>query len=157
VTLGVAEHLNIDLGPLLDSNDGYITTVPTTSIPRRLVLTANCYHFGGDDKYNFTFILDVLLVPPSFNLRSCFDLYLEPYNPHSRSWYMGTRRLRDNIILLRRFGVTGEHSKCAVDQWDVPEDIRSGPDYRLVVTCPVMRHSSQGSERGLFVQLEMEF
>jgi len=70
---------------------------------------------------------------------------------------MGTRRLRDNIILLRRFGVHAENSTCAVEQWDVPEDIRSGPDYRLVVTCPVMRYSYRGTQRGLHVQLEMEF
>ena len=70
---------------------------------------------------------------------------------------MGTRRLRDNIILLRRFGVRGEYSTCAVDQWDVPEDIRNGPDYRLVVACPVLGHSIKGSEVGLYVQLEMEF
>jgi len=154
----VVEHLNIDLGPLLGTNEGYITTVPTTSIPRRLVLTANCYYFGSDDDRNdFAFLLDVLLVPPDFNVQTCFDLYLEPYNPQSRAWYMGTRRLRDNIILLWRFGVHGKYSKCAVEQWDVPEDVRNGPDYRLVVTCPVMRYSYKGPERGLFVQLEMEF
>jgi len=72
---------------------------------------------------------------------------------------MGTRRLRDNVILLRRFGVQGEQLICAVDQWDVPEDLwNSRPDYyRLVVTCPVIRGSDEGCERGLYIQLEMEF
>jgi len=98
------ENLNIDLGPIYPSGKGQMTTIPITSMPRRLLLTANCYYYGGHtDNYMFSFIVDVLLVPRSFNPHSCFDLYHEPYNPEARGWYMGTRRLRDNIILLRRF------------------------------------------------------
>ncbi|KAH9958493.1 hypothetical protein BC827DRAFT_567449 [Russula dissimulans] len=151
------EHLNVDLGDAFAK--GYMTTVHTPRLPRRLFLTANCYHYGDQDwKWNkFTFIVDVLLVPLSFNAQTCFDLYLEPFNPQSRPAYMGTRRLRDNIILLRKFAVQGEFFTCAVDQFDIPEDLRNRLDYRLVITCPVVNNFSGCTDRGLFFQLEMEF
>ena len=105
--------------------------------------------------------MDVLLVPLSFDVRKCYNLYLEPFNPKSQSWIVGTRRLRDNIIRLRRFAVRGENVTCAAEQCDIPEEIRKRQDYRLVVTCPVYRLHYPGDirdiERGLYVQLEMEF
>ena len=151
------EHLNIDVGDFDESDlsRGHITTVPTARMPRRLLLTANCFVVGGDRK--FAFIVDILLIPPSFNAQTCFDLYLEPYNPQSRDWFMGTRRIRDNVILLRRFGVQGEGLACTAEQCDIPEDIRNASDYRLVVTVPVFHYSIEWDERGLFFHLEMEF
>jgi len=95
-------------------------------MPKRLILVANGYQFGGNHN-NFTFILDVLLVPLSFNVQTCFDLHLEPFCPGSPSWFMGTRRLRDNIILLRKFAVQGNYLTCAADQFDIPEDLRNRP------------------------------
>jgi len=125
-------------------------------MPKRLILVANGYQFGGNHN-NFTFILDVLLVPLSFNVQTCFDLYLEPFCPGSPSWFMGTRRLRDNIILLRKFAVQGNYLTCAADQFDIPEDLRNRPDYRLVITIPVYHYAVPLSDHGLYFQLEMEF
>jgi len=149
---GAVEHLNINVGPV--DERGYIKTVPTARMPRRLLLTANCYVSGADEK--FAFLVDVLLVPLSFNVQTCFDLYLEPFNPQSTRWYMGTRRIRDNIILLRRLGIQGESLVCAAEQCDIPEDIRNRSDYRLVVTIPVAHDTPGWTERGLFIHLEME-
>jgi len=149
------EHLNIDVGSVPRS--GYITTIPSIRMPRRLTLTANCYASGTGSKFNFAFIIDVLLVPLSFNVNTCFDLYLEPFDPASRAWFMGTRRLRDNIISLRRFAVQGELLACAVEQFDIPEDIRDRTDYRLVITCPVFHYTTPCTTRNLYFQLEMEF
>jgi len=150
------EHLNIDVGSV--ALTGYITTIPTIRLPRRLTLTANCYCFGTSAPFNFAFIIDVLLVPLSFNTHTCFDLYLEPFNPASRGWFMGTRRLRDNIISLRRFAVQGELLACAVEQFDIPEDIiRDRTDYRLVITCPVFHYMAACTDRSIHFQLEMEF
>jgi len=141
------------LQPRLRNDRSYNTPAYAT-----VILTANCYHFGGNDNnYKFTFIIDVLLVPLSFNVQTCFDLYLEPFNPGSRTWFMGTRRLRDNIILLRRFAVQGDYMACAAEQCDIPEHIRNRADHRLVVTCPVFHYASECTERGLYFQLEMEF
>jgi len=156
------DHLNIDLGPLaMEGNDGYLATIPTTQLPRRIYLTANCYYFISHDKpCKFAFIIDVLLVPLSFDVRKCSDLYLEPFNPHSQSWYVGTRRLRDNIIRLRRFVVRGEDMTYDVEQCDIPEDIRNRQDYRLAVTCPVYGFFYQPDldvKSHLYVQVEMEF
>jgi hypothetical protein len=154
------EHLNINVQPTRGL--GYVTTVPTIRMPRRLVLTANGYHLN---RGHFAFIVDVLLVPLIFDVRTCFDLYLEPFGPGSPSWFMGSRRLRDNVLLLRRLAVQGTFLICAVEQCDIPEEIRNRADYRLVLTIPVC-HLAAGSgaqgtsaqeERGLFLQLEMEF
>jgi len=160
--IAAVDHLNIDLESVAMKQEGYIATIATTNLPRRLVLTANCY--CCDPKFivcKFAFIIDVLLVPLAFDVRKCFDLYLEPFNPGSQSWYMGLRRLRDNVILLRRFTFRGEDLMCETEQCNISDDIRNRLDYRLVVTSPVFRFHYQGdvinTVRGLYVQLEMEF
>jgi hypothetical protein len=48
-----------------------------------------------------TFVVDVL-VPVSFNMQNCHNLYLDPFHMGIIAQYFGTRSLRDNIILLRR-------------------------------------------------------
>jgi len=104
-------------------------------------------------------MIDVLLVPLSFNAEACFDLYLAPFVPGTEPEYMGTRSPR-NIILLRRISVRGEHATIKAKQWDVPEDIRNRTeDYRLVVTCPALQTVTLKSSAkfGLLLQLEMEF
>jgi len=148
------EHLNIDIDAVAADGRGYMTTVPTIRLPKRLVLMANGYNYGGNPN-NFTFMIDILLVPLSFNVQTWTDLYLEPFNPNQQPWFMGVRRLRDNIILLRRFAAQGEFVACAADQFDIPEDIRNRSGYRLVVTCPVYQYA-KSTEHGLCVQLEME-
>jgi len=117
---------------------------------------ANGYLFGGSHN-DFTFMVDILLVPISFNVQTWTELYLEPFNPAARPWFMGTRRLRDNIILLRRFSAQGAFVACAGDQFDIPEDIRNRSGYRLVITCPVYQYVASYTERSLVFQLEMEF
>jgi len=153
------ENVNIDIGPYYGSKTGFLTTVSTsTPMPKRLLLTANCYYYGGShNNYRFSFIIDVLLVPRSFNAESCYDLYLEPHNPESRHWYMGTRCLRDNIIRLRRFAAQGNYLTCAAEEFDIPEDIRHSSDYRLVLTCPTFHEATGVTVRGLYVQLEIEY
>jgi hypothetical protein len=136
---------------------GHMTVIPTTRIPRRLVLTSNSYLFDSSVGCNlYTFMVDVLLVPLSFNMETCFDLYLAPFTSDTASWYMGTRSPRNNIILLRRIAFHGNHMTMKVKQWDVPEDIRNATDYRLVVTCPALITFSFTNFRVL-LQLEMEF
>jgi hypothetical protein len=140
---------------------GHITVVPIIRIPRRLVLTSNSYLSGNANGSNlYTFMIDVLLVPLSFNVGACFDLYQAPFVPGSVSGYMGTRSPRNSIILLRRISVRGEHATMKVKQWDVPGDIQNATeDYRLVVTCPAL-HTSLFSSSSVFVlllQLEMVF
>ena len=134
---------------------GHITVVPTARIPKRLAVTANCYNFGGDGN-RFSFIVDILLVPLSFDMETCFKLYQNPFKQSSESWYMGTRCLRDNIILLRKFAVQGEYVAYAVEEMDIPEDIRSATNYRLVVTCPALLARTY-TNFGVSLQLEMEF
>ncbi|KAH9958483.1 hypothetical protein BC827DRAFT_1377673 [Russula dissimulans] len=151
------ESLNFDIGPVYNSGKGYITTIASSPMPKRLLLTANCYYYGGGDNYKFSFIVDALLVPLSFYAQSCFDLYSDPYNPEGRGWYMGTRRLRDDIILLRRFAVQGDYLTCAAEHVDIPEAIRKRRDYRLVITCPTFHEATGVNARGLYVQVEMEF
>jgi hypothetical protein len=154
----VVESLNFDIGPVYNSGKGYITTIPSSPMPKRLLLTANCYYYGGNgDNYKFSFIVDALLVPLSFYAQSCFDLYSDPYNPEGRNWYMGTRRLRDDIILLRRFAAQGDYLTCAAEHVDIPEAIRKRRDYRLVITCPTFHEATGVNARGLYVQVEMEF
>jgi len=157
------EHVNIEIASERKYNKqtGHITVIPIIRIPKRLVLTSNSYLYGNSTGNNlYTFMIDVLLVPLSFNAETCFDLYLAPFVPQSESWYMGTRSPRNSIILLRRISVRGEHATIKVKQWDVPEEIRNRTeDYRLVVTCPTLQTASLSSAAkfGLLLQLEMEF
>jgi len=152
------ENVNIDIGPVYASKKGYITIIPTSPMPRRILLTANCYYYGGNnDNYKFSFIIDLLLVPRSFYAESCYDLYQDPYNPEARGWYMGTRSLRNNIIRLRRFAAQGDYLLCAAEQCEVPEELRGRDDYRLILTCPTFHEATGVTARGLYVQLEMEF
>jgi len=151
------ERLNIDVERGYTTQTGHITVVPTTRIPKRLVLTANCYQYGVNSS-KYTFIIDVLLVPRSFDTKTCFGLYLDPFVPDSEPWYMGTRSPRDDITLLRRIGVHGEYVACAAEQFDIPDDIRYGkPNHRLVVACPVYHYAPGTDKRGVLVQLDMEF
>jgi len=91
-------------------------------------------------------------------METCFKLYLNPFRPNaeSESWNMGTRCLRDNIILLRKFAVQGEFVAFVVEELDIPEDIRNATNYRLVITCPSL-HTHSFSNFGATLQLEMEF
>ncbi|KAH9958425.1 hypothetical protein BC827DRAFT_560673 [Russula dissimulans] len=157
------EHVNIEVvgGRKYNMQTGHITAIPILRIPRRLVLTSNSYCYGNKSGgHLYTFMIDVLLVPLSFNAEACFGLYLAPFFPESEHWSMGIRSPRNNIILLRRISVKGEYTTIKVKQWDVPEDIRNGTeDYRLVVTCPSLQTSAlkPSAKFGLFLQLEMEF
>ncbi|KAH9958415.1 hypothetical protein BC827DRAFT_560315 [Russula dissimulans] len=158
------DQVNIEVarGRNYDVKTGHITVIPTTRIPRRLTLTSNSYLYHNDgDKNRYTFLIDVLLVPHSFNMETCFDLYRAQFVPQSdSSWCMGSRSPRNNIILLRRISVRGDYSTIKAKQWDVPDDIRNRKeDYQLVVTCPVLQipDLSATSTFGLLLQLEMEF
>ena len=54
----------------------------------RLLLTVNGFQYGPVAV--FAFIIDVLLVPVSFNTQTCFQLYQEPFMPSSDKevgWY----------------------------------------------------------------------
>ncbi|KAH9958421.1 hypothetical protein BC827DRAFT_1219435 [Russula dissimulans] len=152
---------------------GFISVIPAPRLPRRVVLTAECYHGGRAPDNTFAFTVDVLLVPTSFNMETCFHLYLGP----RQKGYEGIRRLRDDIILLRRIAAHGMDVGVAAEQCDIPEDIQNRTDYRLVVTCPVLYFTSpsegpaeEGSTEeesaeepsgpsgdGFFILLEMEF
>ena len=137
---------------------GHITIVPTAGrIPRHLVSTANCCHAGSLIGSRFTFIIDVLLVPSSFNMQTCFNLYLDPDYKGPQTWYMSTRSLRDDVILLQRITVQGEYAACAAEQCDIPEDVRSRTDYRLVVTCPVLHSVWAIDCLSLFLVIEWDF
>ncbi|KAH9958427.1 hypothetical protein BC827DRAFT_1385125 [Russula dissimulans] len=157
------EHVNIEIagGRKYNKQTGHITAIPIMRIPKRLVLTSNSYLYGNITGNNlYTFMIDVLLVPLSFNAEACFDLYLAPFSPGSEPGYMGTRSPRNDIILLRRISVRGELATMKVKQWDVPEDIRNRTeDYRLVVTCPALQTAtlSPAAKFALLLQLEMEF
>jgi len=151
------EQVNIDIVRNYSIEKGHITFVPTARIPKRIVLTTNCFNIGGFPNNTFTYIVDVLLVPISFNMQTCFHLYLDPFHKLQQSWYMGTRGIRDNIILLRRMAIQGMHVGCAVEQCDIPEEVRNKTDYRLVVTCPVLHFGSSVDKFSLFALLEMEF
>jgi hypothetical protein len=158
----VIDQLDIDLGRVTPGGQGYIKAIQGATLPKRLALTANCYHCDGLDSqssYKFTFILDVLLVPLSLKVDKCFNLYEDAFTGSNReppNWYMGTRRLQDDIILLRRLAVQGEYWSCAATQCDIPEDVRNR-DYRLVVTCPVIHYDTRATWHGLLCQLEMEY
>jgi len=150
------EHATFDVASVAADAKGYMTTVPVIRIPKRLVFMANGLHYGGTLS-NFTFMVDILLVPVSFNVQTWAELYQEPYNPKGIPQFMGTRRLRDNIILLRRFAAQGSFVGCGGDQFEIPEDIRTRSGYRLVITCPVYQYSLPYTVHSLVFQLEMEF
>jgi len=136
---------------------GHITIVPTARIPKRIILTANCFHGGSSPINSYTCIVDVLLVPISFNMETCFNLYRDQFYPVEHWWYMGMRTLRDNVILLRRMAVRGFHVTCATKQLDISEDVRARTDHKLVVTCPVLHSAGMFDHLSLFLLLEMEF
>ncbi|KAH9959296.1 hypothetical protein BC827DRAFT_1384732 [Russula dissimulans] len=111
-------YLNIDLVRNYSLQTGHITIVPTSQIPKRLLLTTNCVHFGGHSNNTFTYIVDVLLVPVSFNMQTCFQLYHEPFMPSSEiSWYMGltmdTQRSASLVAAAAQF-LDGDSVKTAV-------------------------------------------
>ncbi|KAH9959294.1 hypothetical protein BC827DRAFT_1214156 [Russula dissimulans] len=147
------EHVDMNIAENFSTDKGYITIVPTANIPKRLVLTADCFHPGKAPDNVFTFTVDLLLVPTSFDMQTCYHLYFEP----RRGCPFGTRSLRDKVILLRRLAVHGKDAAFAVEHCDVPEDIRKRTDYRLVVTCPAFLFSSSQSDVFLWSLLEMEF
>ncbi|KAH9961247.1 hypothetical protein BC827DRAFT_1155370 [Russula dissimulans] len=110
------ECVNIDVGSSFSQRTGYMKqiNIATRGIPSRLVLTANCYCYRPDDSdiggNRFKFIVDVLLVPRSFNMKTCSDLYYSssPYYEEPAEWRIEKRRLPGSIILLRRFAVHGQ-------------------------------------------------
>jgi len=153
------QQLNIDLTRNYTPETGHLTIVSTARIPKRVLLTANCLHTGGSMNNTFSFILDVLLVPMSLHMQTCFNLYLDPFIPQTGYMHVNTRGLRDNVILLRRMTVQGVHAVCAAEQCDIPEEVRNRTDYRLVVTCPVLyrAHTTTTTMFSVLLLLEMEF
>jgi hypothetical protein len=165
--VSLSEQVTEQSFPLHSANStwqtGYMKhiNIGTRGIPSRLVLTANCYCYRPDDSdiggNRFKFIVDVLLVPRSFKMKTCSDLYYSssPYHEEPAEWRIEKRRLPGSIILLRRFAVHGQYVACKAEQWNIPQDIRNDrSDYRLVVTCPYLDSRSPLS---LLLQLEMEF
>jgi len=132
---------------------GQIKIATTSRIPRQVVSMAYFYHGGVAPNNIFGFTIDVLLVPISFNMKTCSDLYVDiPDAPG------GMRGLRDNIILLRRIATHGPHFGVAGEQWDVPEDVQNQMDYQLVVACPAMYRLLTGNATAsLDLLLEMVF
>ena len=137
---------------------GHLTVVPIARIPRRVVVTATGMRNDPMGTNSFSGIVDVLLVPVSFTMQTCLDLYLTSFNSSSGQPYIaGTPSLRDQIFSLRRIAFHGVQMVCVAKQWDISEEIRNRLDYRLVITCPAFYTGGSLVYCSLSLLLEMEF
>ncbi|KAH9961803.1 hypothetical protein BC827DRAFT_1267463 [Russula dissimulans] len=122
------ERRNIEVARNFSLQTGYLNVVSASHVPKpkRIVTTTICFNSGPFGTNSFSGIIDILLVPLSYPMNICFDLYQ----------LLNAPSLRDNIILLDRLTFHGAQTLTQATQVDIPEDLRNRVDYQLVVTCP---------------------